>query len=208
MAGMQDFKKQYQDTLDELKIIYNADYVVNYDQLPLHSYFKRLGLDFYKFLKEGERTYLDGKIKVLAIDFDFYHRWRKENKLLTGWNKCNSPVYHNNGEFYDNELNLILPIDEEQNNLLKENYKNAQQLKKDWQAFEDIKQDLYKSELGTQFKIGEGVYYYFLEVLPPIYGKNCFYCSESIKHTPEGKNVYHCLRKMGDNYTIEENIVK
>lgn len=207
MKTLSDYQKEYNNNLYEIKLKYSVDYVVNYDQLALYSAFKRNGLDFHSFKCLGERTYINGNIKVLAIDFDFYHKHIKQNPFLTGYNKTSLPSYRDKDEFYDNKLNLILPFDEEQHKQLRDNWEQEQQEKKEWSAFEAIKPALSSSKLGTQFEVGETIYWHFLECLPPIYGKGCFYCSEPIKHNAEGKPVYHCLRKNNGKFTIEENIL-
>jgi len=200
MKTIKDYQNAYNNTLAEMKDVYKVDRVINCDQKAIFSQIPR------EFECIGNSIWSDGDIKVLVIDFKFYHKFRGEKvQYLTGYNKCSLPTNHDKGEFYDKSLNLILPLDLEQAEQLKTNYETEQQEKRDWIKFKEI--DLNNKSLGESFEVGESIYWHFLECLPPIYGKGCFYCSEPVRHTKEGKSVYYKLFQQGKKYFIELNTV-
>lgn len=60
--------------------------------------------------------------------------------------------------------------------------------------------ELYNQGNREWVETDEDTFHYFLNVLPPIYGRGCFACSEEWTHTSKGEGVYIWLRQVGNKY--------
>jgi len=59
----------------------------------------------------------------------------------------------------------------------------------------------YTHTNGRWEEITQKLYWYFLEVLPPIYGpKGAFAVSEPVRHTKEGRAVYTVCVRVGERF--------
>jgi hypothetical protein len=209
MKTTKDYQKEYAQTIEEMKAKFNCNFVFNYDQLALCSQFNKKDLDFHKFepIQENRNIRAFDGVRVLCISFDFYHEFRNEpHRYLTGYNCCSSPGCCEGADYYDEGLNLILPMEgTDQKTRIRENFEADMQSEIEWKLFKKL--DLNNKKLGESFKVGESIYWHFLECLPPIYGKGCFYCSEPVKHTTEGEKVYYKLSQVNKEYFIELNTI-
>jgi hypothetical protein len=209
MKTLADYQKEYKETIEQMKVEFKCNFVFNYDQLALCSQFTKQGLDFHKFecSKQNKDIRVFEKISVLCIGFKFYHKFRNEQyPYLTGYNVCSLAACCDGNEYFDKGFNLILPLEgTDQETRIRDNYEASKQEEIEWKVFKEI--DLNNKKLGESFEIGESIYWHFLECLPPIYGKGCFYCSEPVRHTSKGEKVYYKLSKVNNKHLIELNTV-
>ena len=209
--------KRLEEINEALKEAFNVQYVANYDILALCSNFERQGLRFYDFetIDSGEK--INGYkpniresegVKVLCIGFKEIAKYIDCSFSCVLGSNCNNPAYEENGTFYNDDLKMILPHSEQDAKNMSEQVKNHNEGQKAWKHFEnEVKPKMSSGRLGERFEVGNAIYWHFLECLPPIYGKGCFYCSEPHSHTNEGEAVYYKLMKTGEKYYIEFNTV-
>lgn len=70
------------------------------------------------------------------------------------------------------------------------------------QLYEVIQERGYQNIEGLAAEITEKKYWYFLEVLPPIYTPKGFLVSEPLTHNEKGALHYH-IYQQGDKYFCE-----
>jgi hypothetical protein len=61
-------------------------------------------------------------------------------------------------------------------------------------------QNLYKQGNREWVETDPQTFEYFLNVLPPIYGRGCFACSEEWMHNHQGEGVYLWFRNFSGKY--------
>jgi hypothetical protein len=71
-------------------------------------------------------------------------------------------------------------------------------------------QELFEQNNRAWVETDEDTFYHFLNVLPPIYGRGCFACSEPWTHNRRGEGVFIWLRNLGggDKYEARYATIK
>lgn len=218
LNSQQDAKNRLTEIFEYLKNQFNVDHVFNFDIRALSSWFDNEGLEFYQFnrIKTDEingfipdiRT--DGKIKVLCISFaEITKHFDVSFMYVTGDNKSEATYSDDNETFWDKDLNLCMYWFDYSKESMIYRVERIDAENKAWKHFNtEVRPRMDCKRLGEKFEVFEPISDHFLNCLPPIYGKGCFYCSEPYSSTSEGKNIYYKLTKSGDKHFIEFNIVE
>jgi hypothetical protein len=212
--------ERFNKVSEYLKIMFNCKYVFACDVHPLSTWFDKNKLNMHSFESAKNAASIDGytpqireynKIRVLVIDlvqigkyFDFSFCGG-----VVGYNgNRNNAVSQEENTFFDDKLNLIIYYFEEYAKRLAEQVERNDLERVAWKHFEEVKKKMSSKRLGQEFEVLKPIYWHFLECLPPIYGKGCFYCSEAYTHTDAGETVYYCLRQTGNKYYISFDILR
>ncbi len=214
LSNINDTKERYNLVITFLKNRYQVNHVANYDIMALSTFFRKSDFGYWE---DYERIQTDieeseykpqivefKKVKVLVIGFnDLTKYFDPSFKNVKGYN-CSEVQSHNKGTFYDRKNNVIMPFDSESEKYIHLNIQSIILDRNAWLEFNKVKHKISTEKV----EILEPIYMHFLEVLPPIYGNGCFYCSEPVNTDKNGSKIYHKLTKNNNKYFIELSIIE